>query len=135
MCPLFVFDVLLLTTPECDVPSVWYKQLAWAVQVFAAEMRGPKDRPQERPKGAFGQEYPQARSSAAGSAAVAGPFKVCPLQAALRQSHSFTAFCMGLCTLAVTAVFPSASSGAVCQLAIPSFEGQVACVLMAAGYI
>ncbi len=121
MCPLFDFDVLLLSTPECDVPSVQYKQLAWAVQLFAAEMRGPKDRPQERPKGAFGQEYPQARSSAAGSAPVAGPLKVCPgLQAALCQSHSFTVFCLGLSKLAITAVSPPASSGAVHQLAFPS---------------
>ena len=54
------------------------QQLALAVQVFAAEMRGPSDRPQERPKGAFGQEYPQAWPSAASSSAVAGSPQVCP---------------------------------------------------------
>ncbi|CAL5224064.1 g6689 [Coccomyxa viridis] len=45
-------------------------------QVFAAEMTEPRDRPRERPKGAFGQEYPQARSSAASNPAVAGPLKL-----------------------------------------------------------
>ncbi len=47
-----------------------------AVQIFAAEMKGPKDRPQDRPKGAFGQEYPQHVSSEASSPAVTGPLKV-----------------------------------------------------------
>ena len=46
-------------------------------QIFAAEMKGPRDRPQERPRGAFGQEYPQVVSSSASSAAVSGPLKVC----------------------------------------------------------
>ena len=40
-------------------------------------MKGPKDRPQDRPKGAFGQEYPQHVSSEASSPAVLGPLKVC----------------------------------------------------------
>ena len=86
MCTLHDIRALPLITTEHNLPSK-VQQLAWAVQVFAAEMTEPRDRPRERPKGAFGQEYPQARSSAASSPAVAGPLKVCPgLQAALHAS-------------------------------------------------
>ena len=48
------------------------------VQMFAAEMKGPRDRPPEKPRGAFGQELPQALSASAASAAVTGPLKVPP---------------------------------------------------------
>ena len=47
-----------------------------AVQIFAAEMKGPRDRPPEKPRGAFGQELPQALSASAASTAVTGPLKV-----------------------------------------------------------
>ena len=49
-----------------------------AMQIFAAEMKGPRDRPPEKPRGAFGQELPQALSASAASAAIKGPLKVPP---------------------------------------------------------
>ena len=45
-------------------------------QLFAAEVKGPRDGAEERPRGAFGQELPRGVPSTPGSAAVTGPLKV-----------------------------------------------------------
>jgi hypothetical protein len=49
---------------------------ACGAQFFAAEVKGPRDGAEERPRGAFGQELPRPLPSAADSAAVAGALQV-----------------------------------------------------------
>ncbi|CAL8465768.1 g5304 [Coccomyxa elongata] len=46
--------------------------------VFAAEKKSDRDRPQERPRGAFGQDLPHPLTSPPASSAVTGPLKVKP---------------------------------------------------------
>lgn len=50
------------------------KMCLW--QVFAAEKKIDRDRPQERPRGAFGQDLPHSLTSPPASSAVTGPLKV-----------------------------------------------------------
>jgi hypothetical protein len=52
------------------------KLVLFTAQVFAAEKKSDRDRPAERPRGAFGQELPHPITSPSASSAVAGPLKV-----------------------------------------------------------
>lgn len=52
------------------------KLVLFTAQVFAAEKKSDRDRPAERPRGAFGQELPHPITSLPASSAVAGPLKV-----------------------------------------------------------